>query len=204
MAGQQRFHYQQTLATNRSQVFVAWDTVLQQQVVVKHAKNSSLIREYQALQVCASRGIGEALELDLAHHALVLRYYQHSRNLLSYGTEDLSELADICLQVVERIAYCHHCGYIHGDIKPSNILVLPNKEVVLIDFGSALPLHTVYADLPSYEYTPITNVSLPHKALPIVDWQAFRYYVMMATAYCPLDNVLAVIDQHIASTNEEH
>lgn len=47
-------------------------------------------------------------------------------------------------QIASALQYIHHKGLIHQDIKPENMLLGPNDEVLLSDFGiSAVAHHTV-------------------------------------------------------------
>ncbi|MCG9682425.1 protein kinase [Vibrio sp. Isolate23] len=38
----------------------------------------------------------------------------------------------------------HAAGFVHGDIKPSNLLVTPCYRTLLVDFGSILPINSYY------------------------------------------------------------
>lgn len=60
------------------------------------------------------------------------------------------EVASIAARVAAAIDDIHRQNVIHLDIKPSNILVRPNGEVVLIDFG--LAHHTQLPDLMDEEF----------------------------------------------------
>ena len=43
--------------------------------------------------------------------------------------------------VIRAIACCHQNGWVHGDVKPANILYLPETgSIRLIDFGASFPL----------------------------------------------------------------
>ncbi|HRU51151.1 MAG TPA: bifunctional serine/threonine-protein kinase/formylglycine-generating enzyme family protein [Planctomycetota bacterium] len=46
-------------------------------------------------------------------------------------------IATLVYQLADALAYIHSCGYLHRDIKSSNILVRPNGEPILLDFGLA-------------------------------------------------------------------
>ena len=43
----------------------------------------------------------------------------------------------IVRQIGEALDYAHRCGIVHADIKPGNIMVMPNGDAKLFDFGVA-------------------------------------------------------------------
>ncbi|MDJ0748710.1 MAG: protein kinase [Woeseiaceae bacterium] len=43
----------------------------------------------------------------------------------------------IVRQVGEALDYAHRCGIVHADVKPANIMMLPNGDAKLFDFGVA-------------------------------------------------------------------
>ncbi|MEU9831945.1 serine/threonine-protein kinase [Streptosporangium sp. NPDC048047] len=62
-------------------------------------------------------------------------------------------LAEVC----EGIAHLHAEGWVHGDLKPSNILIMADGSVRLADFGLAAELEGTHGYLPplgSSDYVP--------------------------------------------------
>ncbi len=50
--------------------------------------------------------------------------------------------AHYLLQICDALAYAHERGIIHRDINPSNIIVQPNDQIKILDFGLACPAGT--------------------------------------------------------------
>jgi serine/threonine-protein kinase len=54
-----------------------------------------------------------------------------------------TQAVNIFRQVAAGLAHMHGRGYVHADIKPSNILVSETDEVKIIDLGQGCPIGTV-------------------------------------------------------------
>lgn len=59
------------------------------------------------------------------------------RLLLQEGPIETRKLLRLASQTAEALAAAHDHGVTHGDIKPENIMVLPDERVKLLDFGLA-------------------------------------------------------------------
>ncbi len=73
---------------------------------------------------------------------MVLQYVDSRtlRDLILYREPLLADNVMIFIrQLATAIQYVHSRGFLHLDIKPENILIKPNGQLVLIDFDLALP-----------------------------------------------------------------
>ena len=105
------------------------------QVVVKRR----LIREATAASNMQHRGIANVYAIEEADGLtlLVMEYLEGEslRDALRKGSLGMYRLLDIGAQVSEALAVCHQSGIIHGDLKPGNIMISPNGQVSILDFG---------------------------------------------------------------------
>jgi diguanylate cyclase (GGDEF)-like protein len=58
--------------------------------------------------------------------------------LLTEGPLPVGRAVEVVLQVCGPLAAMHRCGLVHRDVKPQNIMVLPDGHARLIDFGLAV------------------------------------------------------------------
>lgn len=56
---------------------------------------------------------------------------------LKVGRLSLDEAAIVLEQLASGLDYAHQQGIVHRDVKPSNVLMRPNNQIVLTDFGFA-------------------------------------------------------------------
>jgi serine/threonine protein kinase len=53
------------------------------------------------------------------------------------GTIDREAAFRIVRQIGDALDYAHRCGIVHADVKPGNIMMMPNGDAKLFDFGVA-------------------------------------------------------------------
>ena len=134
--------------------------------IVFAAKQESLGRTV-AIKVLPKQSLLNEDDLDRFHREAKLAAAMHHSNIVSvYGTGDfdgthylvmqlvegesldktlaaatapmeVSQVADLGLQIADAIAYAHENGVLHRDIKPANIIVQPDGVAQISDFGLA-------------------------------------------------------------------
>jgi serine/threonine-protein kinase len=132
------------------EVYLAEDTRLGRQVALKFLSQSlsddkwakrQLVREAQAIamldhpNICPVYGIEEIGQ----HNFIVMQYVKgvtlaHSIRRQRLPAEQIYPLAQ---QIISAVAIAHDYGIIHRDIKTGNIMVTPNGQVKVLDFGLA-------------------------------------------------------------------
>ncbi|WCP68399.1 AarF/UbiB family protein [Vibrio tubiashii] len=86
----------------------------------------------------------------------------HQASWLMYAFVEGQSLADCTAQpnnaliskLETGLKTIHETGFIHGDIKPANILTNPKGDPVFVDLGSVLPIGRPYAEQPHSSVTP--------------------------------------------------
>jgi serine/threonine protein kinase len=137
-----------------SRVYLAHDLHTQRKVVLKFPNDDiigdvAVFERYRREAEIGSRlnhpHIQHLLNVDeqRSDQYLVVEYIegQTLRKLLEEREgEPLSpdEALRITMQVCDALAYCHEHGVYHRDIKPENIMLQPDGNVKIIDFGVAL------------------------------------------------------------------
>ncbi|HSW46573.1 MAG TPA: serine/threonine-protein kinase [Phycisphaerae bacterium] len=71
----------------------------------------------------------------------ILMELVHGRTLDEIGPKSpLPELVRAFIQVARGLDALHQQHYVHGDTKPNNILITPQGDVKVIDFGQSCPI----------------------------------------------------------------
>ncbi|EST31568.1 protein kinase domain-containing protein, partial [Streptomyces roseochromogenus] len=118
----------------------------------RRLRRPRLIRMYETLVVDDPA----RPELDGAT-VLVLEKAAHSVSAL-LDTEPRPAAGPALLaQICEGLAQLHHAGWVHGDLKPANVLLMKDGSARLTDFNMAAELEGTHAYTPAFstpDYTP--------------------------------------------------
>lgn len=130
-------------------VFKARDRVLNRVVALK-----MLLPRYAGNTEFATRLRGELAATSALSHPEIARVYESGEvDGTTYvaaefvpGTDlkerirksaplPLSEAVDLSIRIGEALAFAHRAGHVHGDVTPQNVVVTPELQVKLTDFG---------------------------------------------------------------------
>jgi serine/threonine protein kinase/predicted Zn-dependent protease len=127
------------------QVFRAWDSKLHRHVAIKYLKNVSagvdLVKEARlaaSLQHPAFVKV-HALEQAEQSQAIVMELVpgRTLRQLMETEPPSLPQVLELIRQIAQAMQEAHAAGLIHGDLKPSNLMLEPSGVVRILDFGLA-------------------------------------------------------------------
>jgi len=78
--------------------------------------------------------------------SMVMDYVQ-GEDLRRERRYPLPQLIDFFRQVAGVLSFMHSAGYVHGDVKPENVMVGPRGRVTMVDFGFSCPAATQAASV---------------------------------------------------------
>ncbi|BBH17355.1 serine/threonine protein kinase [Nocardioides baekrokdamisoli] len=126
-----------TVAIKRLRTDLASDATFQARF--RREAQSSAALNHPA--IVAVYDTGEEITADGIHQPYIVMEYVAGRTLrdiLREGRKILPERAlEIGSDVLSALEYSHKAGIIHRDIKPGNVMLTPNGDVKVMDFGIA-------------------------------------------------------------------
>jgi eukaryotic-like serine/threonine-protein kinase len=137
-------------AGGMGEVYKALDTQLNRRVALKflseslendNAARRRLIKEAQAVamlehpNICAVYGI----EQSDKHCFIVMQYIEGETLAECIACRNLpvEEFKVLARQILTAVAFAHSHGVIHRDLKPGNIMLAPDGQIKVLDFGLA-------------------------------------------------------------------
>lgn len=130
------------------EVYEAWDTKLERSVAIKRVKHDAVAAGADLMR--------EARMAASLHHPAFVKVHaieetedgqfivmelipgRTLKQVLADGKPALPDALDWTRQVAEAMQDAHASGLVHGDLKPSNIMLEPSGKVRILDFGLAL------------------------------------------------------------------
>ncbi len=153
--GQQLLHYQvveKIGAGGMGEVFKAVDSKLGRAVAIKilpadlgqdRTARRRFLQEARAASALNHPGIVtvHAIETadDIVFIVMELLAGTSVHEKIADGPVARSEVLELGIQMVDALATAHAAGIVHRDVKPANIMVLPNGHDKVLDFGLAKP-----------------------------------------------------------------
>jgi hypothetical protein len=103
-----------------------------------------------------------------------------------------SSLNSLLLSLLDGLAAVHQAGIIHRDVKPGNILIEPNGNPILIDFGAARSFQRTLASgmtvIMTLGYAPIEQYSEGGEQGPFTDFYSLGSVAYRAiTGHAPME-----------------
>jgi len=130
----------------------SWDL---SQIGKHYANQEEMEREWTAVNECAGFYVQKTVTLDKTNSVIYFEYDSAAKPLSTFGKKDAEQFVWVLPKIIKAIKYCHDKGWVHGDIKPSNILFIPAFDSIrLIDFGASYRIGTVRKTLSCWQATP--------------------------------------------------
>lgn len=148
-----KYHISSRLSANGlGEVYLASDTsadrdvalkLLPSELVAEDATLKRFIGIYKAITQLRHRNICQIYEGGITEDGrpyIAMEYVKgQSLDMLGYGHQlNLPELIEIVIQIAEALEYAHQKGWLHLEIKPSNLIMKQGLKVLVLDFGQSL------------------------------------------------------------------
>ncbi|WP_446047724.1 protein kinase domain-containing protein [Streptomyces olivaceus] len=120
--------------------------------LLRRLRSPRLVRMYDTLTVDDP----DRPELDGAT-VLVLERAEGALDAVLARTPRPEAGPGLLVQVCEGLHQLHHAGWVHGDLKPANVLLMADGSVRLADFNMAAEMEGTHAYTPAFstpDYTP--------------------------------------------------
>ncbi len=159
-------------------VYKAYDQQLQRDVAVKVLRDDVAMdaesrrqfrKEYQAVGMLSHPNIRAVYDVVVSGDTeYIVMEYVDGINLKQYMRKKLvlpwQEVLRLSTQVVRALSHAHSRGIIHMDIKPQNIMILPDGGVKIADFGIAQIEEAVVSEQASAEAVGSIHYISPEQA----------------------------------------
>jgi serine/threonine-protein kinase len=140
--------------------------ILPAELTVKEANLKRFEREAQLASALDHPNICTIFDMDEADglHYIAMQYIEgkNVRQLCNGRPLEIDSALRIGIQVADALAAAHSRGIVHRDIKSGNVMVSPNGQVKVLDFGLAKLIDSRQATAAGIHQTELTEVGVPY------------------------------------------
>lgn len=122
---------------------VVKDTPAQQRFVDQALAEHEVARKIDHPRVRKSLKVIKQRSVIRISEVMILMEMVDGLTLEQLGPTDILEICQIFYQAADGLKAMHAAGYVHADIKPNNIMIVPGEGVKLIDFGQSCKSGTI-------------------------------------------------------------
>jgi hypothetical protein len=105
----------------------------------------SFINEAKTIAKLNQENIVQVYDIEERYHTVFIIMERLTGTTLSDLLESVCKLppkrvVNFLMQIAKGLDYAHKHGIVHQDIKPANIIILPDDKIKILDFGLACPV----------------------------------------------------------------
>ncbi len=176
--------------------------------IKRYSDLKALMKEWTALQSCQGEAIQKAISRNDDKLEIHYEYDKSAIPLSHFEPHQSGLFVEMLPTLIKAIQQCHSKGWVHGDIKPSNILYFPEARTVrLIDFGASERIGVVRSQLEQWQLTLSFASENQVKGLGTVepddDWYSLLRIIDQVIKIETNEHVLNQIKLNIVSINNQ-
>lgn len=111
------------------------DRLTSENFIQRFLKEAKVIGRLSHPNIVAVYDVGQ--DHDTIYIAMEFLEGNPLNELIKQESLDIEDAVNLCIQVAEALDYAHRQRIVHRDIKPGNIILTPNGQAKITDFGIA-------------------------------------------------------------------
>ncbi len=172
------------IADDNRKVFLKF---LPRQILARRSYYDALCNEISDAEELSHPNIENVLRFDDSDYPFVVSDYFKGETLEALIDSDWHPTSDdLCrwlFPIAEAIDYAHEKGYVHGDLRPSAILIDEEAKPIVTDFGMAAQIRNCFSTSCSGTYSGSRSYLSPEYLIGMAPSRSQDIYSFAAIAY---------------------